>query len=160
MKRLWRAFCRAVGRNTSAVWAVIFGTSFTFASIMVLHISAAEYLGKWLPEMALSTVCAAMAAYALAQDIRARRAGAGSKRRKPPLSGLIRLADILPLPTRKKLKALAGDYDPEIRRLRRAHRHRAATWNSVLAWLIAIRIVLGAPVEWALRVLLKLFRGA
>lgn len=82
------------------------------------------------------------------------------KGRRLPLRGLVRLADFLPLPTRKKVRALAGDYDLEIRRLRRARRHSAATWNSALAWLIAIRIVLGAPVEWVLRVLLKLFRGA
>lgn len=78
-------------------------------------------------------------------------------RAKPPLRSLIRIADFLGLKTRKAIKAMAGDFDPEIRRLSRAHRPIAARWNVALAWICAAQIVLQAPVEKLLSVIRRKF---
>lgn len=74
------------------------------------------------------------------------------------LNRLRKLADFLPLPTRKAINALVGDYDVEIRRLRKAHRPKAASWNSMLAWGCALWIVLKFPLTKVLEYIVKLPR--
>jgi hypothetical protein len=71
-----------------------------------------------------------------------------------PLHRLVDVLDFLPINLRKEVKAMATDYEPEIRRLREAHRPRAAKWNQYLAWGTAIGMVLKRPfqlVTWWLR---------
>lgn len=91
------------------------------------------------------------------RDARRQRALARSQRR-PPLRSLCRVADFFGLETRKAIKALAGDYEPEIRRLRRERRSHAARWNVILAWLYAIWMVLKSPWEWVVRHVLNALR--
>ena len=67
---------------------------------------------------------------------------------KPPsISRLSRLADITPLRLRKKIKALAGDYQAEIDSLSLQGRFRMAKWNKCLAYLNCIALVLRSPVD-------------
>lgn len=68
-------------------------------------------------------------------------------RAKPPLKGLIRFADFTGLKTRKQIKAMAGDMDVEIRRLRKAHRRIAARWNVCMAWGYAMYYVARSPLD-------------
>jgi hypothetical protein len=65
----------------------------------------------------------------------------------PTLRRLIHIADALPIPTRKTVKAMAGDYDDEVRRLRAEGRVRMAQWNVCLAWGCALRIVCRSPFD-------------
>jgi hypothetical protein len=76
-----------------------------------------------------------------------------------PLYGLVRLADFFGLETRAAIKALAGDYDAEIRRLRSEGRVVAARWNEWLAWGCAIRYVFRGALEQLLRYFVKSLGG-
>lgn len=79
--------------------------------------------------------------------------------KRAPLRGLIRLADWLGLETRRAIKALAGDYAAEIRRLRRERRHWAAKWNHCLAWGYAVWYVFRSPFDMLVRYLVRALRG-
>lgn len=81
-------------------------------------------------------------------------------RRKPPLRGLVRFADLFGLETRKAIKAMAGDYHVEIRRLRRERRWAMARWNAVLAWGYAGWFVLRSPVDKLTQYATKAWRGS
>jgi hypothetical protein len=81
------------------------------------------------------------------------------KKRPTGLRNLTNFADFFALPTRKVIKALAGDYDAEIRRLRQARRPFAARWNMGLAWGVALWYVLRSPVDRVLQYLIKSFKG-
>ena len=67
--------------------------------------------------------------------------------KKPSLRGIVRFADALPLGLRKRVKAMAGDYDAEIALLHKQRRYRMAKWNARLAWLTAAWMVLRAPLD-------------
>lgn len=82
-----------------------------------------------------------------------------SRRADEALTRLIRLADLCPLTLRKELKAMAGDYDAERRRLHAEGRPWAAKWNVALAWIIAARLTLTAPASWILNILVKAVKG-
>lgn len=81
------------------------------------------------------------------------------RRSKPALRGLIRVADLFGLQTRKQIKAMAGDFQAEITRLRRARRPMYARWNAVLAWGYAIYFVLRAPVDKLLSIVRRSMLG-
>jgi len=66
-------------------------------------------------------------------------------RRSPSLSRLTEWSDVLPIALRKQVKAMAGDYQPEIQRLHAEGRHRVAAWNAKLAWGTAAWMVCKAP---------------
>lgn len=78
----------------------------------------------------------------------------------PPLRRLIRVADLLPIPTRKAIKALAGDYMDEVQRLHGEGRPRMAQWNVVLAWGCAAWYLLRSPFDWVVSYVLKNLRGS
>ncbi len=79
---------------------------------------------------------------------------------RPPLRGLVHVADVLPIPTRKAIKAMAGDYVDEVRRLHAEGRPGMAKWNVVLAWGCAAWYVLRSPFDWIVSLLLKNLRGS
>lgn len=81
------------------------------------------------------------------------------EKKRPGLQSLMHLADYLGLGLRKRIKALAGDYDAEIVRLHAEGRYRAARWNKYLAWGYAGWYVLRAPVDWAASVVIKKITG-
>lgn len=81
------------------------------------------------------------------------------KRRSPPLRQLVRLADFLPLTSRKQVKAMAGDYYAEIIRLRRERRYKAARWNEVLAWGYTAWYVLRGPIDQLISTVRKVVKG-
>lgn len=78
---------------------------------------------------------------------------------RPTLTGLTQFADWCPLDLRKRLKALAGDYDAEIIRLHGDARYPAARWNKFLAWTYALWYVLRSPLDRAAEILVKAFTG-
>lgn len=82
-----------------------------------------------------------------------------ARRRKPNLKNLTRFADFFGLGLRKRLKAMAGDFDAEISRLHKQHRYVAAKWNKCLAWSYAIWYVLRGPLDWARAALVKALTG-
>jgi hypothetical protein len=84
----------------------------------------------------------------------------GLKPPRPPLHGLVHVADALPIPTRKAIKALAGDYMHEVQRLQDEGRSRMAKWNVFLAWCCAAWYVLRSPFDWIVSLLLKNLRGS
>lgn len=69
------------------------------------------------------------------------------RRSGPPLRLLIRAADFVGLKARRQIKAMAGDMDVEIRRLRRERRPIAVRWNIAQAWFYAAQIVFRSPLE-------------
>ena len=79
---------------------------------------------------------------------------------RTPLGGLVRAADALPIPTRKAVKALAGDYMEEVRRLNDEGRPRMAKWNVYLAWGYAAWYVARSPFDWIVSLLIKNLRGS
>lgn len=68
-------------------------------------------------------------------------------RQRLSLDRLSRFADWFPLDLRKRLKALAGDYDAEIVRLHAEGRSSVARWNKCLAWCYAICYVARGPFD-------------
>lgn len=78
---------------------------------------------------------------------------------RPQLHGIVQFADWLPLELRKRVKALAGDYDAEIGRLHDQGRYRVARWNRALAWIYALWYVLRSPVDRIMGLLVKAFTG-
>ena len=60
----------------------------------------------------------------------------------PDLKSIEHFADCFGIPTRKAIKALAGDYAAEIKRLHDEGRTRAARWNRCLAWGMQFGILL------------------
>lgn len=81
------------------------------------------------------------------------------RKRPPPLRGLTRFADLFGLADRKVVKAIAGDFDVEIRRLRRERRPWVARWNICLAWGCALWCVFRSPLDKAFRYAGKLLGG-
>jgi hypothetical protein len=79
--------------------------------------------------------------------------------KRPKLGALNRMADYLGLELRKRIKALAGDYDAEIQRLYSEGRYRAAQWNKWLAWGYAGFYVLRAPIDWLSSFVIAKFTG-
>lgn len=83
-----------------------------------------------------------------------------TKKRQPPsLKGLVQFADWWGLDLRKRIKALAGDYDAEVRRLCRADRYPTARWNKVLAWIFAFWYIGRGPLDWIRALLLLAVKG-
>lgn len=81
------------------------------------------------------------------------------RRSRPPLRLLIRAADFVGLKARKQIKAMAGDMDFEIRRLRRQRRPFAVRWNIAQAWFYAAQIVLRGPLESLVRLIRRQLFG-
>lgn len=71
----------------------------------------------------------------------------GGKIASPSVSQLVRLADIAPLRLRKKIKALAGDYQAEIDTLTQHGRFGMAKYNKVLAFTHCVVLVLRSPID-------------
>ncbi|QJW85206.1 hypothetical protein HK414_22560 [Ramlibacter terrae] len=84
---------------------------------------------------------------------------AARKGKFPSLHGLVRFADLFGLDLRKNLKALAGDYDAEIRRLHAEKRYRMAAWNKLLAWAFAFWYVLRGPFDAVIMWAIKAWKG-
>lgn len=82
------------------------------------------------------------------------------KRHPPPLKGLVKFADLFGLDTRKKIKAMAGDYAVEIRRLRRERRYFTAKWNCFLAWGYALWFAVWTPLERITTTVVKMLKGS
>lgn len=80
-------------------------------------------------------------------------------RNRPPLRGLVKFADLFSIGTRKAIKAMAGDYDVEVRRLRRERRPAMAKWNVFLAWGTALGIVLRSPLSFLIKAAKRLISG-
>lgn len=78
---------------------------------------------------------------------------------KPSLMGISHFADWFGIPTRKAIKALAGDYEKEIARLWTEGRTRTARWNKALAWGYAFWYVARSPFDTIVRYVMKSFRG-
>lgn len=70
------------------------------------------------------------------------------KRQPPSLRGLVHFADWLGLDLRKRINALAGDYDAEIRPLCRDDSYITARWNKALAWAFALWYIGRVPWDW------------
>jgi hypothetical protein len=79
--------------------------------------------------------------------------------RKPSLTALSNFADIFGLQIRKRIKALAGDYDEEIGRLYKQRQYKTAQWNRILAWGYAIWYVLRGPLDWVTDYLISAVKG-
>ena len=70
-----------------------------------------------------------------------------STRKSSPVRGIVRLADIFGLGLRREIKAMAAEFEVEIKRLRRERRPAMARWNIILAWATAIQLCLLAVPE-------------
>jgi hypothetical protein len=84
---------------------------------------------------------------------------ANSRSKRSPMRGIQRFADFLGLRARKAVKALAADYEVEIKRLKREDRHWAVRWNIALAWAAAISTAVGVSAMRTLSVVLGWFVG-
>lgn len=78
---------------------------------------------------------------------------------KPSLQPICDFADLFGLQVRKKIKAVAGDYDEEIARLHKQRRYKTAQWNRILAWGYAILYVLRGPLDWVTDYLISAVKG-
>ena len=77
----------------------------------------------------------------------------------PPLIRISNFADFWGLNLRKRIKATAGDFDVEVRRLHKEKRFRMAKWNVILAWGYAIWYVLRGPYDLVKGALVKALKG-
>lgn len=68
---------------------------------------------------------------------------------RPSLGALVSTAEWLPLDMRNKIKAMAADYDHEIREFHQRGEYKKARWNKTLAWSYACWYVLRGPVDAA-----------
>ena len=102
------------------------------------------HFGFWLSFLALKTVFGAA--------IKARN-------HHPSLKRISNFADFWGLGLRKRIKATAGDFDAEIRRLHKEKRFRMAKWNVILAWGYAIWYVLRGPYDLVKGALVKALKG-
>lgn len=82
-----------------------------------------------------------------------------TQRARASLKAMSHFADFFPLELRKRIKALAGDYEVEIKRLHKEKRYKTARWNKVLAWGYAIGYVLRGPFDWFAEALIKSWKG-
>jgi hypothetical protein len=80
-------------------------------------------------------------------------------RKRPSLKSLTYFADLWPLGLRRRLKALAGDYDADIRAMHKQHRYRMARWNALLAWGHALWYVVRGPVDGIVTWAIKAWKG-
>ena len=65
---------------------------------------------------------------------------APNNRKTSPVRGIVRMADILGLGLRREIKAMAAEFEVEIKRLRRERRPAMARWNIILAWATAVQL--------------------
>ena len=79
--------------------------------------------------------------------------------RAPSLRGISNFADFWGLGLRKKIKAGAGEFDVEVKRLHKEKRYRMAKWNVVLAWSYAVWYVLRGPYDLVKDALVKAIKG-
>lgn len=77
----------------------------------------------------------------------------------PSLKSISNFADFFGLGLRKKIKAMAGDFDIEIQRLRKEKRFKTAKWNKALAWGYAVWYVLRGPFDWIVETFIKSKKG-
>lgn len=77
----------------------------------------------------------------------------------PSLNRVSNFADFWGLGLRKRIKAVAGDYDVEVKRLHKEKRYRMAKWNVVLAWGYAIWYVLRGPYDLVKGAMVKALKG-
>lgn len=82
-----------------------------------------------------------------------------SRRRPPSLKRLANFADFWGFGLRKRIKAVAGEFDVELKRLHKEKRYGTAKWNVVLAWGYAIWYVLRGPYDMLKGALVKALRG-
>jgi hypothetical protein len=82
-----------------------------------------------------------------------------SRKLPPSLNHISNFADFWGLGLRKRIKATAGDFDVEVRRLHKEKRYRMAKWNVVLAWGYAIWYVLRGPYDMLKGALVKALKG-
>ena len=61
-------------------------------------------------------------------------------RKASPVRGIVRLADIFGLGLRREIKAMAAEFEVEIKRLHRERRPAMARWNIILAWTTAVHL--------------------
>ena len=81
------------------------------------------------------------------------------ERNIPSLQHISNFADLFGLGLRKKIKAMAGDFDLEIKRLHKAKRSKTAKWNKALAWGYAVWYVVRGPIDWLAENLIKSWKG-
>ena len=79
--------------------------------------------------------------------------------RAPSLAGIYNFADFFGLDLRKRIKALAGDFEVEIIRLQSERRFKTAKWNKALAWGYAVWYVLRGPFDWIVETFIKSKKG-
>lgn len=77
----------------------------------------------------------------------------------PSIKGILHFADFFGLATRKSIKAMAGDYDDEIRRIHADGRVWTAKYNKLLAWGYALWYVLRGPLDGAVQYLMGSFKA-
>ncbi len=82
-----------------------------------------------------------------------------SRKRSPSLKRISNFADFWGLGLRKRIKATAGDFDVEVKRLHNEKRYRMAKWNVILAWGYAIWYVLRGPYDLVKGALVKAMKG-
>jgi hypothetical protein len=77
----------------------------------------------------------------------------------PSLNRVSNFADFWGLGLRKRIKAIAGEFDVEVKRLHKEKRFRMAKWNVVLAWGYSIWYVLRGPYDLMKGALVKAMKG-
>lgn len=82
-----------------------------------------------------------------------------SKNPPPSLKSITNFADFWGLGLRKRIKATAGDFDVEVKRLHKEKRFRMAKWNVILAWGYAIWYVMRGPYDLVKGALVKALKG-
>lgn len=75
------------------------------------------------------------------------------------LKNISNFADFFGLELRKRIKAVAGDFEVEIQRLHKEKRFRTAKWNKALAWSYAFWYVIRGPIDWLAEAVIKPWKG-
>lgn len=111
-----------------------------------------------LLSLVLTSICLGAVIYILLLE-RTLGAARNSAHQPPSLLGISDFADFWGLSLRKRIKATAGDFDVEVKRLHKEKRYRMAKWNVVLAWGYAIWYVLRGPYDLVKGALVKAMQG-
>lgn len=74
--------------------------------------------------------------------------------------GISNFADFWGLGLRKRIKACAGEFDVEVKRLHKEKSYRMAKWNVVLAWGYAVWYVVRGPWDWVFGALIKALKSS
>ncbi len=82
-----------------------------------------------------------------------------NRKHAPSLKRISNFADFWGLGLRKRIKAVAGEFDVELKRLHKEKRYGMAKWNVILAWGYAIWYVLRGPYDMLKGALVKALRG-